>query len=212
MTREVEVNIELIWSQYRSSLKAFLAKNVANLDDVDDLLQEILIKSYHSLDKLNDAKKLKSWLFQIANRTIIDFYRSRASYNKGQVTGSLYENTSQQHSEDSSNALQSELAATHSLTTELIESEDIYQQMSACITPFINALPSEQAELLTAVELNGEAQKDYAARKQIKYSTLKSRVQKSRQALHGLLNQCCKFTLDAHGNLIEYTPKSGKCC
>ncbi|WP_228768357.1 RNA polymerase sigma factor SigZ [Shewanella sp. TC10] len=186
MTTSTAISIETIWAEYRTSLKAFLTKNVSNHADVDDLLQEILIKSYNSLEKIQDTKKLKSWLFQIANHTIIDFYRKRA---KNQT---------------------SELQEQYDWALE--ESEDIFEQMTDCISPFINGLPQEEAELLTAVELNGVAQKAYAEQQDIKYSTLKSRVQKSRQSLYSLFNQCCDFHLDAKGNLVSYTRKTGKDC
>lgn len=45
------MNAEAIWQEYQMSLKAFLHKNVANPDDVDDLLQDILLKSYQNLHR-----------------------------------------------------------------------------------------------------------------------------------------------------------------
>ncbi|MBR9728814.1 RNA polymerase sigma factor SigZ [Shewanella intestini] len=177
------MSIETIWAEYRSSLRAFLSKNVSNHADVDDLLQEVLIKSYHNLETIKDTKKLKSWLFQIANHTMIDFYRKRA---KNQT---------------------SELQQEHDCALE--ETDDIFEQMTDCITPFIKGLSKDEAALLTAVELEGIAQKTYAEQQDIKYSTLKSRVQKSRQSLYALFNQCCDFQLDAKGNLVSYTRKNG---
>ena len=40
--------------------------------DVDDLLQEISIKTLAGFETIEDQTKVQSWLFQIANRTIID--------------------------------------------------------------------------------------------------------------------------------------------
>ncbi|MCJ8272648.1 MAG: RNA polymerase sigma factor SigZ, partial [Psychrosphaera sp.] len=73
------MNLETLWLAYQSNLKAFLHKNVSNPNDVEDLLQEILIKTHQNLGQLKDSKKVKSWLFQIANHTIIDFYRKRGN-------------------------------------------------------------------------------------------------------------------------------------
>lgn len=186
MTVAANISIETIWAEYRTSLKAFLTKNVSNPNDVDDLLQDILIKSYKNLEQIQDTKKLKSWLFQIANHTIIDFYRKRATSH-----------TTELHEDDD---------------WALEESEDMFAQMSDCITPFINGLPQEEADLLTSIEIEGVGQKAYAEQHNIKYSTLKSRVQKSRQSLYGLLNQCCEFQLDTKGNLVAFTPREGKNC
>ncbi len=177
------MNVETIWKEYRQSLKAFLHKSVANPDDVDDLLQEILIKTYHNLATIQETKKIKSWLFQVANHTIIDFYRKR-----GSKTVPDGENLWFDESQDS-----------------------ITEKLAQCVTPFINQLPEEEAQLLKAIEIEGISQKDYAKQHGIKYSTLKSRVQKSRHKLLGVFNQCCSFSIDSRGNVSDYERKQPKC-
>ncbi|MEM9092139.1 MAG: sigma-70 family RNA polymerase sigma factor, partial [Cyanobacteria bacterium P01_F01_bin.53] len=71
------MDIEEVWSQYQSSLKAFLRSRVSNPTEVEDLLQEIWLKTYKNLPSVRSQKSVKSWLFQIANHAIIDFYRKR---------------------------------------------------------------------------------------------------------------------------------------
>lgn len=179
------MNIEHIWQAYQSSLKAFLLKNVANPADVDDLLQDILIKSYQNLSKLKDSNKVKPWLFQIAQHSIIDFYRKNANKRDAFVD---------------------------ELTDMAIESEShLMSELSQCVLPFINALPEQEAQLLTAIDIEGIAQKQYAAEQGINYSTLKSQVQKSRQQLHQLFNNCCHFEIDNKGQLIDYQSKQRGC-
>jgi len=70
--------LDQIWQEYRQALKAFLHTKVSCPDDVDDLLQEVLLKSFTKLDGLKDAASIKAWLFQIANHSVIDFYRKNA--------------------------------------------------------------------------------------------------------------------------------------
>ncbi|MCK6263384.1 RNA polymerase sigma factor SigZ [Vibrio sp. ZSDE26] len=176
------MKIETVWSEYRTSLKAFLHKNVSNPDDVDDLLQEILIKTYNNLGKIKDKNKIKPWLFQIANNTIIDFYRKSGKTTE-EINDDVWET----------------------------EPEEIVQELSTCVVPFIKALPDEHADLLTEIEIKGVSQKEYAQSKGIKYSTLKSRVQKSRTLLHKLFNDCCDFSIDSQGNLLDYEKKTSQC-
>lgn len=174
------MNIEVIWAEYQQSLKGFLSNKVANSSDAEDLLQDILIKTYQNFHNVKDISKIKSWIFQIANHVIIDFYRKRAATSK---------------IED------------HQLWYEESE-ESIFNELAECAIPFINGLPDNEAELLTAIEIEGVSQKDYAALHGIKYSTLKSRVKKSRQSLLNLFGQCCELSINSKGNLVEYTPKS----
>jgi len=71
-----------------------------------------------------------------------------------------------------------------------------------CIEPFIQGLPDKYANLLRSIELNGQSQKEYAEQNNLSYSTLKSRVQKSRHELKKLFEQCCAIQLDSTCNAI----------
>lgn len=176
------MNLEDIWGKYKVQLRLFLHKNISNPEDVDDLLQEILIKTYENLLNLRDHKKIKSWLFQIAHHCVIDFYRKKSSKTE---------------------------KIAQELGDEEIE-DTVRKELSMCITPFIQALPEEDSVLLTAIEITGISQKDYANKMGVKYSTLKSKVKKSRTALHRLFNECCHFSMDRQGNIIDFKAKN-KC-
>lgn len=156
---------------------------VADAAEVDDLLQEVLIKTYQNLHSVEDEASVRAWLFSVANNTIIDFYRKRARTRDVSADDLWY-------SEDD---------------------VSIEEELSHCVEPFIKALPDESARLLRAIDLEGQSQKDIAERLGISYSTLKSRVQKGRTELRGLFDKCCRFTLDTSGNLIEFDPKSTAC-
>jgi RNA polymerase sigma-70 factor, ECF subfamily len=182
------MNLEKIWAEYRTSLKAFLHSKVSNAADVDDLLQELLIKTHQNLNQIRDKESIKSWLFQIANHGIIDFYRRNGKYSV---------------------LTQIELSENELGFDET--SAEIKGELSHCIAPFIQALDQQSSELLTAIDLNNESQKTYAQNQGISYSTLKSRVQKARSELRALFDGCCKMTLDAQGNLMDYDRQNNNC-
>lgn len=177
------MNLEKIWALYKSSLKAFLLSKVSNPADVDDLLQEILIKTHNNLNSLRQTNSVKSWLFQVANRTIIDFYRKKNG-------PAILDNEALWYGE---------------------QEPGIKFELSQCIEPFLMMLPEEQAALLRNVELNGKSQKIYAQELGLSYSTLKSRVQKARTALRALFEDCCHYSVDKQGNLIDFDQKSIRC-
>ncbi|WP_143731752.1 RNA polymerase sigma factor SigZ [Microbulbifer sp. GL-2] len=174
------MTIDSIWKEYRSALKAFLHSKISSPDEVDDILQEVLIKTHKNIHTVRDQDSIKSWLFQIANRTVIDFYRKNSKIK--------------------------EVALEDTWLSE--EGTDAQRGLSACIEPFIRALPSQTAELLTAIELNGQSQKAYAEEHGTPYSTIKSQVQKGREQLRRLYEDCCQLTLDHRGTVIDYIPKS----
>ena len=177
------INIEQIWQEYHIALKRFVLSRIDNSADADDLLQDILIKIHKNLPKLKAEASLKPWLFQITQNAIMDYFRS---HNRQKLLQSdLLQNTDDNESE------------AHIL--------------QACILPFINALPEAQSSLLVAIEYEGQAQKDFAKANGIAYSTLKSRVKKSRLALRELFENCCHLSFDNKGRVIDYLPKAEKC-
>jgi len=177
-----KMNIEDIWFEYKDALKRFLHAKISNEADVEDLLQDILIKTYNNLNAVKKQKSVKSWLFQIANNTIIDYYRK-----KGRIQASNNEDF---------------------ITHE--ETQERKVDLSNCISPFINALPDEHANLLIAIDLNNQSQKHYAEQLGISYSTLKSRVKKSRSLLKQVFDNCCTFDIDKLGNVYGYDRKTRK--
>ena len=174
------MNIETVWSEYRSGLKAFLHSKVSDPDEVDDLLQDILIKTYNNLHTVRSQKSVKSWLFQIANHAIIDFYRKRGREPLPEGETLWYEESQGAHQEPG-----------------------IQQELSGCLQPFIQALSEESAHLLSEIDLMEKPQKAYAQEHNIHYSTLKSRVQKARGELKELFESCCHLTLDKDGNVAD---------
>ncbi|EEA93501.1 RNA polymerase sigma factor, SigZ family [Pseudovibrio sp. JE062] len=179
----MDMTLEKIWQEYRAALKAFLHSKLSNPADVDDLLQDILIKTFEKRGELKDQTALKSWLFQVANNAIIDHYRK--------------------------NATRSDTSAAEDWHKQ--DAASIEQDLAVCIRPFIASLPYDSAELLTRIDLEGISQKDLAAEMGISYSTLKSRVQKSRGQMRKLYEDCCKMTLDTEGRVADYQEKSDSC-
>ena len=173
------MKIESIWREYKVALKRFIHTKVANDADVEDLLQEVLIKTYNNLGTLKKQASIKSWLFQITNHVIIDFYRKSGKSRALAVEDTWYRE----------------------------QPDEVRNALSDCISPFIKGLPKEQADLLTAIDLENRSQKAYAAELGISYSTLKSRVQASRKKLKETFDDCCHFQLDKGGTVFDYEHK-----
>ncbi len=177
------LQVETVWQEYGSNLKAFLKSKIADPDDVEDLFQEVLIKTHKNIGGLRSTEKLKPWLFTLARNTVIDFYRKRGRDNAISEEDLWYGD----------------------------EEEPTLHQFSGCILPFINALPLETSDLLKAIDIEGQSQKGHAADLGISYSTLKSRVQRGRTQLRDLFEDRCHMDLDEHGNVVDCRAKSDKC-
>ncbi|NVK88980.1 MAG: sigma-70 family RNA polymerase sigma factor [Gammaproteobacteria bacterium] len=59
-------------------IKGYLAARLSEPSVVEDLVQEILIKSIEALDSGQKIDHLGAWMFQVARTTLADYYRSKA--------------------------------------------------------------------------------------------------------------------------------------
>src|SRR4029453_8268168 len=66
-------------TEFVTKLRAFMRARVPDDATADDLTQETLLKVYRSRASLREGDRLEAWLYRIARRTLIDYYRKRRS-------------------------------------------------------------------------------------------------------------------------------------
>jgi len=179
------IDTEALWTDYGSSLQSFLRSKVANPEDAEDLLQDILIKTHANLHTVKEDSSVKSWLMQVANRAIIDFYRKGKRKNEELSEEGVWWDE-------------------HEVERE--------QGLAECLRPLLDALPEESAQLLEAVDIEGKSQKEIAESLGVSYSTVKSRVQRARRDLRGIINRCCHISIDSRGKVIDFERRSKDPC
>ena len=61
----------------RPSLHRYCARMTGSMMDGEDVVQEALFEAYRKLDRFDESRSLKPWLFRIAHNRCIDFLRRR---------------------------------------------------------------------------------------------------------------------------------------
>src|SRR5437762_7251387 len=64
-------------SSLRPSLHRYCARMTGSVMDGEDVVQEALFEVYRKLDKFDEGRPLKPWLFRIAHNRCIDFLRRK---------------------------------------------------------------------------------------------------------------------------------------
>jgi RNA polymerase sigma-70 factor (ECF subfamily) len=64
-------------TQLRPSLHRYCSRMTGSVMDGEDVVQEALFEAYRKLDKFDDSRPLKPWLFRVAHNRCIDFLRKR---------------------------------------------------------------------------------------------------------------------------------------
>ena len=178
-----------IWIEVQSGLRAFIAKRVANEAEVDDIVQDVWLKMQRGLDGLKDQRRLISWIYQIARHAIIDHYRAPGRRREMPA------------------GLAADLEAYQSSSTMTTASEDSSQlrtELAGCLRPMIERLSGEYRQAVILIDLEGLTQREAAAQLGLSLSGMKSRMQRGRRQLKGMLEACCTIELDRRRGLVDY--------
>ncbi len=177
--------VTTIWLEFHKELRAFILNKTRNPVDTDDILQEVFMKIIHNIDKVNHAENLRHYLYGIVRNTINDYFRNRKTILD---TSEIIEKITEEE--------------TQSLNTTIAE---------CCIKPFINKLPKNYREALLITEFQNVSQIELAEKLQISYSGAKSRVQRGKEKLKQLIQDCCAYESDHYGNLLDSENKNCNC-
>ena len=171
------------WAGLEAQLRPFVARRIAP-SDIDDVLQNILLRVQRGLGNLHDEERFGPWIYRLARSAIADHHRAVARQPAGPDNAN---NDTETVATDEENLVEQELA-TH-------------------VAPFVASLPSPYREALTLTELEGLTQKEAAEMLGVPFSTMKSRVQRGRERLRAIFDACCDISLDARGHVMGCEPR-----
>jgi len=73
----------LLVSRWEKRVYNYLLRLVRNREDALDLSQDVLLKAYQNLRKLEDIERFPSWLFRIAHNEAFSLLRRKRPENVG---------------------------------------------------------------------------------------------------------------------------------
>jgi RNA polymerase sigma-70 factor (ECF subfamily) len=181
--------IEQIWYQFHDQLRAFIARRVDNAADVEDILQDIFIRVHQRLGTLNRADRLAAWLFQLTRNAIADYYR--VAQRRREIPSDFTVETEADMD-----------------TLNLLDSDDyraqVLEELASCLRPMTHQLPAHYRDAISLVGLKGVTQREAAEWLGLSVSGMKSRVQRGRQLLKRMLQDCCQIQLGPDGRIADY--------
>lgn len=173
------------YTKFSKSLYGYIYSKVNHKEDAEDILQNVFLKIQTNISSLENRDKLQHWLYRITRNTIIDHYRRKATKK---IDLELKEQWQYDLPED--------------------ENNDSTKGLDKCLLQFIDQLPDEYKFIVSDSEIQGVSQKELAAKYQMTYSTLRSRVQRGRERLQKMLLSCCKIESDSRGNILDATQRN----
>lgn len=169
------------WRSLELKLRPFVARRLRSEADVDDVVQDVLLRMHRGLAELRDDDSFGGWTYQIARSAIADHLRAAAKQ------GSLAEGLEREEIPDGQD--------------EDTSARDV---LAASLGPFIAALPHPYREALVLAELKGLSQKQAAEMVGTSLSGMKSRIQRGRRLIRKSLGDCCRIALDGRGKVLSF--------
>jgi RNA polymerase sigma-70 factor, ECF subfamily len=169
-------------------LRPFVARRVPK-SEVDDVLQDVFLRAQRALPDLRDEERFGSWMYRVARSAIAESHRQRSRHPAVELE-----------------------AAEALVPVDSSGPTDLETEIAAYLLPLIGRLSAPYREALTLTELEGMTQQAAADTLGISLSGAKSRVQRGREKLRALLDECCSIGVDARGRVIDCEPRDPSGC
>ncbi len=153
------------------------------IQNTKDILQEVFVRIHLQIHTLKDPKKVQSWIFQIANRQIVDHFRNKK--------------------------LTQPLSISEFEIKE--DSPKYFKKICRCLEPFARQLKPIYRDALLETNFGTSSLKQYAESHHLSYSTVKSRIQRARKQLKELFSSCCVLAYNEKGEVYEKRNKACTC-
>jgi RNA polymerase sigma-70 factor (ECF subfamily) len=167
-----------IWQEYHKKLFSFIKTRVSSQEDAEDILQDVLLKTYNYCLEKNEINNLKAWLFTLAKNSIVDYHK-RIFKNVGLYFEISYDQN------------------------EYFDFNDAIQY----VVPILKLLPEKYAIPLQMSDIEGIDQKEIAFKLGLTLTNTKSRIQRGRIKLKSRFLECCDLYYSENGEIENLTIK-----
>jgi len=174
-----------LWNELNQQLLNYIQARVKNNHDAEDILQDVFIKIFNSIETIENQAAIKSWIYRITRNTIIDFYKKKKDVSVSPEM--LYE-----------------------IEEEVDDIDNMNDEISQCIGDMIFTLPDKYQVVYDMYEKKDMKHKEIAEALDISVSASKVRLKRAKDMFKDKLVACCDFEVDKYGNIIEYHSK-GNC-
>ena len=162
---EADDRIAAAVAAQRPRLRAFVRRQVADLTDVEDIVQDAFLELVSAYRLMEPVVHVAAWLRRVARNRIIDRFRQRSRSDRLFVSASFPDS-------QGDTALPSELSDGQATDPDLSYERDLIAEK---LVEALSELPPEQRDVFVAHELDGRSFKELAVETGTPLNTLLSR-------------------------------------
>jgi len=114
----------------------------------------------------------------------------------------------------SGDALEIASANEESVASMPIEEDDrsALRELAACLQPMLRQLAPAYQDAIRMADLDGLTHVEAARRAGVSVSGMKSRVQRARQQLRAIVEECCRVDFDRRGSITSFASRRSEQC
>ena len=173
-----------LFSEQRENVRLKLTRMVPAAE-VDDLLQEVFVKTARALPEFRGEAGVATWLHRIAERTALDHLRSRRQYEAARTVPLV-----------SSDELDGDIGVV-AMPLPSVPAEAprrlVRAEMGECVRGYVARLPEAHRAVIEMKDLEGLSNPEVARRLGVTLATAKIRLHLARQVLRRELERDCEF-------------------
>ena len=159
---------------YQKKIFNIAFRIVGNYDDANDLAQEVLIRIYRSIGNFKEQSSFSTWIYRITTNVCLDDIRKR----KNKKVVSLDEEIKVEDGE-----MQRQIVSSDPLPEDTAEREELRELVNGAI----QSLSEEHRVVIVLRDLQGFSYEEISAILKCPEGTVKSRINRARQALKNVL-------------------------
>jgi len=174
------------WEAHEAELRGFLRHGLNDEHAAEDMLQDTFIKAMREGQGFCSLDNPRAWLFRVARNAMTDRLRATKAV---------------------------EPIEQHADTLPFAEAEPAppVDALTSCLTRVLQELTPEDADVLRACDIEGLAQKDFAASRGLTLPAAKSRLLRARQRLRDRMAVACRVQFDPDdGRVSGHAGRAGE--
>jgi len=161
---------------YQRKIFNIALRIVGNYDDAGDLAQEVLIRIYKSIRNFKEQSSFSTWVYRITTNVCLDEIRKR----KNRKVISLDEELKFDDGE-----MSRQIASDDPLPEDTAERSELRE----IVNNAINSLSEEHRVVIILRDIQGFSYEEIAEMVKCPEGTIKSRINRARQALRNILQE-----------------------
>lgn len=166
------------WHLHERELRAWLAHQLPDRSEAEDLLQDVFIKAMGQGKRFCSVENARAWLFEVCRNHLADHLR------RARETVEIPE----------------ELAAE---TNETLPVDSLV----VCLPRVLAELDQDDRDAITCCDIEGMSQEEFGKKLGLSLPGAKSRIQRARKRLKEKLSIACQVKLDARGQVCCFAPR-----